>query len=176
MNSRFTILFLALSILTIVACKKDKKSADENQTPIIAVTIDDEQATPRTPDASANFEINEYFETFIAKNNNNESIVNIDKPKMNGELLRKADKVKVDINGYWVNDANKSEIILEVYPNAFEVGNSNRPIIEQKLKLKRKNKFLMFSYLKMIALEEGLYYYFLKDNDTLIYVGKFIVK
>lgn len=176
MNSRFTILILTFAVLILTACKKDKKSEDENQTPTIAITTENERVSPQVPTASANFEINDYFETFIAKNNNNESIVNIDKPKMNGELLRKAEKVKLEINGYWVSDNKKSEITLAVYPNSFEAGNGNRSIIEQKLKLTRENKFLIFSYLNMIQLEEGLYYYFLKDGNNPIYTGKFVVK
>lgn len=176
MNSRFTILILAIVLLIFSACRKDKKSEDEQQNHRISITTDNKPQTPEAPAESANFEINEYFETFIAKNGNNEFIVNIEKPKMNSQLLRKAEKVKLEINGYWVNDSKKSMVTLEVYPNSFSANNDNRAIIKQKLKLTRENRFLIFNYLNMLTLEEGLYYYFLKDGKDAIYTGKFMVK
>ncbi len=176
LNSKFTVFALTFTLLTISACKKDNQSDNNQSTPTISVTTDNEQITPKSPTINTNFEVNDYFETFISKNKTGEAIVNINKPVMNGELLRKADKVKVEINGYWVSDSPKNEITLEIYPNYFEADSDNRAIIKQKLKLNRQNRFLTFSYLKMIALEEGLYYYFLKDDDHSIYTGKFVVK
>lgn len=175
MNFRLTILLLTFVTIFTSACKKGDKTKNENDKQTITVTTD-ENTQPEPSTASGNFEANDYFESFIAKNTDSESIVNLNKPKMNGELLRKENKLQLEVNGYWINDSKKSSITLEVYPNSFEEGNDNRPIIEQKLKLTRENKFLLFSYLNTIALDEGLYYFFLKDNSNPIYTGKFLVK
>jgi hypothetical protein len=105
-------------------------------------------------------------------------MVNIDKPKMGSELLRKEDKSKLEINGYWVSDkaTAKDKLTLEVHPSSFKENDGNRPIIEQKLSLTKENKYLLFGYLNYVSLEEGLYYYFLKNEGVVVYTGNFMVK
>lgn len=172
-------LFVLMATLTLTACRKDKsENKKQTITNIEVPTQDAKQEVEKVEEAvaSANFETNDYFETFIAKNKSNTDIINIDKPKMGGELMPKGDKVKLEINGYWANGKNAKEISLEVYPNIFEEGTDNRAIIEQKLKLTQENKYLIFGYLQHVSLDEGLYYYFLKNGKTIIYTGKFLVK
>lgn len=184
MNRNNFFLIILIATLTMVACRKDKSESNEQDIVDIEVPTTEKQKSrsiaPEIANLSANFEVNEYFETFITQNkaNNVEDIININKPKMGGELLRKADKVKLEISGYWANPSRKrnKKITLEVYPNTFKEGIDNRAIIEQKLKLTKDKRFLIFGYLKNVTLNEGLYYYFLKNGETVLYTGKFQVK
>lgn len=174
--SKYALIIIA--ILSITACKKDTSKPIIADNTKMEVPTKDELTTPKVEEVNSNFKVNDYFETFIKANNSGENMVNINKPKMGGELLRKADKVKLEINGYWVNDkANaKDKLTLEVFPNSFKQNDGNRSIIEQKLSLKKENKYLLFGYLKHLSLEDGLYYYFLKNKGIIVYTGKFMVK
>ncbi len=171
---------LLMCVFSLAACRNDKvKPENQSVTTIDVSTIDQNNTTDDAiTDENSKFEINEYFESFIAKNGSNTTMVNIEKPKMGSELLRKGDKLKLEINGYWINeqDSKIKSITFELYPNAFKKGIDSRPIVEQKLKLKQENRFLIFGYLNHITLEEGLYYYFLIHDKTVIYTGKFLVK
>ena len=169
-------LLLILSIITFVNCKKVPESievtADEVEVPTSRNTLTVDKAVE-----ISSFEINQYFETFIAKNEQQTEKIEIVTPQKNEVLTRKADKVKIEIKGYWdKSDKKNSTLKLEVFPNRFAQNTGVRPIVEQKLKLTNNNDFMNFSYLKLIKLESGLYYYFLKDGEDIIYVNKFIVK
>lgn len=173
-----TYLLIAVAIFSVSACKKDKAKTSEEKVTIEVPTKEENTInTPTTVDVPT-FQVNDYFETFIKKNNSGADMVSIDKPKMGGELLRKGEKLKLEINGYWVNDkaTAKDKLTLEIYPSTFKQNDGNRPIIEQKLSLKKENKYLIFGYLNHVSLEEGLYYYFLKNGETIVYTGNFIVK
>lgn len=179
-----TYLLIAVAIFSVSACKKDKATTQketEIQKEKITIEVPTKEEntinTPTTVDFPT-FQVNEYFETFIKKNNSGADMVNIDKPKMGGELLRKGEKLKLEINGYWVNNkaTAKDKLTVEIYPSSFKQNDGNRPIIEQKLSLKKENKYLIFGYLSHVSLEEGLYYYFLKNGETIVYTGNFVVK
>jgi hypothetical protein len=169
-------ILIILSIIAFTNCKKAPEavdmSADEIEVPTSRNTLTVDKAIKTSP-----FEINQYFETFIAKNETQTEKIEIATPQENAVLMRKADKVKVEIKGFWnTKMGNNKELVLEVFPNHFAQNTGVRPIIEQKLKLNAKDSFLNFSYLKLLKLESGLYYYFLKHNDEVVYVNKFIVK
>ncbi len=169
-------LLLIISVLIFVNCKKNientELTVDEVEVPTSRNAIVAEESIE-----TSSFEINQYFETFIAKNEQQTEKIELTTPQHNEVLTRKADKVKVEIKGYWnKNDKQNSNLSLEVFPNQFAQNTGVRPIIEQKLKLNSNNDFMNFSYLKFIKLESGLYYYFLKDGNEVIYVDKFIVK
>ena len=53
---------------------------------------------------------------------------------------------KIMLTKYQDNGASieKNKLILEIYPNLFKQNDGNRPIIEQKLSLKKENKYLIF--------------------------------
>lgn len=172
-----TYLLIAMTIFGVSACKKDKAENNKKEAITIEVPTKEEEKTPVIIDAPT-FQVNDYFETFIKKNNSGADMVNIDKPKIGSELLRKGDKLKLEINGYWVNDkaTAKDKLTLEIFPSSFKQNDGNRPIIEQKLSLKKENKYLIFGYLNHISLEEGLYYYFLKNGETIVYTGNFVAK
>jgi hypothetical protein len=171
-------LLIAVTIFNIAACKKDKAETSEDRVTIEVPTKEDGTTNTSESDAVPIFQVNEYFETFILLNNSSSDMVNVDKPKMGGELLRKGDKLKLEINGYWVSEkaSEKNKLTLEIYPSAFKQNDGNRPIIEQKLSLKKENKYFIFGYLNHVSLEEGLYYYFLKRDEVIVYTGNFMVK
>lgn len=169
-------LLIVLSIIIFINCKKTPENieinADEIEVPTSRNTLIVDKSIKTSP-----FEINKYFETFIQKNEQQMEKIEIATPQANDVLMRKADKVKLEIQGFWnKRKGNSEELILEVFPNHFAQNGGVRPIVEQKLKLKPNDSFLNFSYLKHIELESGLYYYFLKDGEEIIYVNKFIVK
>jgi hypothetical protein len=173
-----TYLLIAVTIFSISACKKDNPESPKKTITIEVPPKENNAINTPTTEFIPTFQINEYFEAFIKKNNTTSDMVNIDKPKMGSELLRKGDKLKLEINGYWVNNKATAtdKLTLEIFPSSFKQNDGNRPMIEQKLSLKKENKYLIFGYLNHVSLEEGLYYYFLKNGKMIVYTGNFVVK
>ncbi len=169
-------LLIILSIIIFCNCKKAPESieitAEEVEVPTSRNTLTIDKSIE-----TSSFKINQYFETFIQKNEQQTEKIEIATPQSNDVLMRKADKVKLEVKGFWdKTKGNKNELTLEVFPNHFPQNTGVRPIIEQKLKLNANDNFLNFSYLKHIKLGSGLYYYFLKNGEDVVYVNKFIVK
>lgn len=169
-------LLIIIPVLIFTNCKETPETvevtADEIEVPTSRNTLTIDKAIE-----TSSFEINQYFETFIQKNETQNEKIEIATPQENAVLMRKADKVKVEIKGFWnIRNEEKKDLLLEIFPNHFAQNTGVRPIIAQKLKLNPNDSFMNFSYLKLIKLESGLYYYFLKNQDEIIYVNKFIVK
>ena len=169
MNSSGLIKFILLSLaLSFANCTKQSEEQSSHSSGSKEKEILNEQSKI----ANNSFIVNEYFENSILKNDS--AVVSLKKPELNDNLIRVANKVKLEVIGH-LNTSPKSNVIrLEIYPNSSTPLNS-KPIINQKLNLIPNNSHYAFTYFNRVSLEKGLYYFFLKGENEVIYTGKFQV-
>ena len=169
MNSSGLIKFILLSLaLSIVNCTKQSEGKSSTSSGNKEKAILNE----RSKTADNSYIVNDYFENSILKNDS--TVVSLEKPKLNENLIRVTNKVKLEVIGH-LNTSSKSSVIkLEIYPNTSTPLNS-KPIVNQKLNLIPNNNHYRFTYFNRVSLEKGLYYFFLKGKNEVIYTGKFQV-
>jgi hypothetical protein len=171
------IFLLSCLLLTVtLACQRSEPQPETVTPPAPTIEVPTSRGiAPNAPPARDPFAVNEYFETFIAKNPTQTVIVELQTPAANAVLMRKGEKVKVEIRG---NCLNAAEVMLnlEIFPAIFDRSSGIRPIVEQKLNLASSPRGQYFSYLQYVNLPKGLYYYFLKMDEQPIYVNKFLVQ
>ena len=167
-TTRLISIILFSLVLSFVNCKKQS----EEQINHSSENKEKEIVSEPSKNVNDSFIVNEYFEKNILKNDS--TVLSLEKPKLNANLILVANKVKLEVIGH-LNTLPKSKIIkLEVYSTISTPMNS-KPIINQKLNLTPNNNHYSFTYFNKVALEKGLYYFILKGENEVIYTGKFQV-